>query len=204
MLRLIGILIAAYVVGFVAFVATLPKVDPQAVHADGIVALTGGDARLDTAVALLEHGAAKRLLVTGVNSITTKAELKALSHGGKRFDCCADLGYAAEDTHGNALEAAGWAVHRHYASLIVVTARYHMPRSLTEFHAAMPHVRLVAYPVEPSGDGSPWWMSPAQLHLLHYEYAKYLASVVMTAWESPAADTTLDRSAAARKSRLAS
>jgi uncharacterized SAM-binding protein YcdF (DUF218 family) len=187
LLRLIGILALAYLAGFLFFLVTLPKAAPENVRADGIVALTGGDQRLDTAVALLEHHAAKRLLITGVYQTVTKDELKRLSHGGPRFDCCADIGYAAEDTHGNAEEAASWAREHHYQSLIVVTARYHMPRSLTEFAAEMPTVRLVPYPVEPSPeDIASLWNAPGTITMLHGEYAKYLASLVTTSWTRPA------------------
>ena len=94
-----------YVGGFLVFLATLPK-PPADPHADGIVALTGGGMRLDTAVALLEHGAAKRLLISGVDMQTNKETLGHMAQGGPRFSCCADMGYAAEDTHGNAEEAA--------------------------------------------------------------------------------------------------
>lgn len=205
MLRLIGAAVVLYVVGFAAFVAFLPRERPAAPHADGIVALTGGDERLKAAVELLENGAGKRLLVTGVNDTTTKAELKKLSNGKVRFDCCADLGYTAEDTHGNAAEAAVWA-HRHgYKSLIVVTASYHMPRSLTEFGAAMPGVTLLAYPVEPSGPrGLSMWSTPGMLHLLHSEYLKYLASVVMTRWEKADTNVALDHETRPRKARATS
>ena len=170
-----------YTLGFLLFAATLPETPAKLPHADAIVALTGGGARLDAAEMLLENGAARRLLISGVNPGTTKAELKLLAHGGRHFDCCADLGFQAADTRGNAEEAAQW-VHRHrYRSIIVVTANYHMRRSLTEFSAEMPNVRLVAYPVTPQGialDG--WWHDPRALHLLHSEYAKYLASFAIT------------------------
>ncbi len=191
-LRLIGAIVLVYLAGFAFFVATLPREEPQAPRADGIVALTGGDARLDTAVNLLEKGAAKRLLITGVNGVATKAVLKKLGHGGKRFDCCADLGYAAEDTHGNALEAAVWAERHRYRSLIVVTANYHMPRSMMEFGTAMPSVKLIAYPVEPSGSPFSWLHSAASLHLLHGEYLKYLGALVTTHLETKAAHAALD------------
>ncbi len=69
-------------------------------------------------------GAAKRLLISGANKTATKDELKTLSNGGRRFDCCADIGYAAEDTYGNAEEAAEWTAQHHFRSLIVVTAAY--------------------------------------------------------------------------------
>ena len=64
-----------------------------------------------------------------------------MSDGGPRFSCCADIGYAAQDTHGNAEEAAEWARANHFTSLVIVTARYHMPRAPQEFSNVMPGVR---------------------------------------------------------------
>lgn len=178
---IILLIVAVYVAGFLLFVESLPGTDANPPQADGIVALTGGDARLDAAVSLLEHRAANRLLITGVYQTTTKEELGRMFHGGRRFACCADIDYSAEDTHDNAEQAAEWARQHDYRSLIVVTASYHMPRSLAEFGAAMPRVQLVPYPVEPSGvNMSGWWRKPGTIHLLHGEYAKYLAALVMT------------------------
>jgi uncharacterized SAM-binding protein YcdF (DUF218 family) len=186
LLQISGILAALYVAGFLLFVASLPSRPQQPLKADGIVALTGGDARLDAAVALFEGGVGRRLLITGVNKASTKEELRLLASGGRRFDCCADIGYAAEDTQGNAEETATWAAQHHFRSLIIVTAGYHMPRSLRLFRAEMPNVKLIAYPVEPAGiDLSAWWR-PGTLHLLHNEYLKYMASFVMTAVDEKA------------------
>lgn len=180
-ISILGALIAVYVAGFLVFVGTLPTRPTQALKADGIVALTGGDARVDAAVALFEGGTGKRLLISGVNKASSKDEIKHIANGGRRFDCCADIGYAAEDTYGNAEEAADWTQRHHFHSLIIVTAGYHMPRSLRLFHAMMPRVTLIGYPVEPAGVNLGHWWRPGTLHLLHNEYLKYLASLVMTA-----------------------
>jgi len=181
LLKVIAAFLAVYVAGFALFVATLPARPRVAPKADAIVTLTGGDARLEAAAALFEQGTGKRLLITGVNKTLTKDELMRVANGGRRFQCCADLGYAAEDTYGNAEEAAEWTALHRYESLIVVTAGYHMPRTLRLFHSLMPNVRLVAYPVEPEGVNMAAWWRPGTLHLLHNEYLKYLASFVMTA-----------------------
>ena len=175
-------IVGLYLAGFVLFVTSLPKTPHDLSHIQGIVALTGGDARLDAAVSLFDQGVGQRLLISGVNPQTTKAELKQLAHGGARFDCCADLGYAAEDTYGNAREAGAWARFYHYRTLLIVTARYHMPRSLSEFQAAMPDMAIVPYPVDPvSIDMDGWWHDPRALRVLHWEYAKYLAATALTA-----------------------
>jgi uncharacterized SAM-binding protein YcdF (DUF218 family) len=181
LLKVIAAFLAVYVAGFALFVATLPARPHVAPKADAIVTLTGGDARLEAAAALFEGGTGERLLITGVNKTLTKDELMRVANGGPRFQCCADLGYAAEDTYGNAEEAAEWTAAHRYKSLIVVTAGYHMPRTLRLFHSLMPGVRLVAYPVEPEGVNIAAWWRPGTLHLLHNEYLKYLASFVMTA-----------------------
>jgi uncharacterized SAM-binding protein YcdF (DUF218 family) len=173
----IGGLLAVYLAGFVLFVATLPSKPSARLKADGIVALTGGDMRLDAAVALLEGGIGKRLLITGANKVLTKEHMKELANGGARFDCCADMGYMAEDTYGNAEEASEWATRHRFRSLIVVTANYHMPRSMRFFRSVMPKMRLIAYPVEPQ---AAWWHL-GMLHLLHNEYLKYIAALAVTA-----------------------
>ena len=170
----------AYALGFLAFLGQMP-VAPTDPRADGIVVLTGGDARLDTAVALLEQGVGKRLLISGADVTTRKETLDHMTNGGPRFACCADIGYAAQDTHGNAEEAAEWAQAHHFKSLVVVTSRYHMPRALREFETAMPHEKFVAFPVEQDRvDLNGWWRHAKTAVLLQREYVKYLGSLAMT------------------------
>ncbi|HMI95111.1 MAG TPA: YdcF family protein [Micropepsaceae bacterium] len=170
------VLLLLFGIGFGGFLANLPPAaSGSAAKADAIIALTGEGGRLTPAVTLLEKGSGKRLLITGVNRQTSKPFLKKLLHGGESFDCCADLGLAALDTRGNAEEAARWVTARGYHSLIIVTADYHMPRSLVEFGAQMPGVQLIPYPVAADNPRSTRWESARRLS---GEYVKYLASVV--------------------------
>ena len=180
-LAVIFLALLGYGLSFLLFVTNLPTAPAMPPSADGIVTLTGGDERLDTAVALLERGVGKRLLVSGVGRETTKETVGKMSEGGARFRCCADIGYAAEDTHGNAEEAAQWVRDNHFDSLVIVTGRYHMPRTMREFSAVLPDITLIAYPVDQSRiDLKGWWMHPRTAQLLHREYVKYLASLVTT------------------------
>ena len=184
MMRLIKILGATagtaaflFVLGFILFVGVVDGYAPGRVpKADAIVALTGGGARIPEALRLLSEGNARRLLISGVNRQTTKDELKRLTGLESRmFDCCVDIGYQALDTIGNADEARAWMGARGYSSLIVVTANYHMPRSLMEIARAMPEVRLVPYPVYVDNFRmNHWWEKRASARLLVLEYLKFL------------------------------
>lgn len=175
MRRLVWLIAAAAVAvlaGFIAFVESLPEPGSGNVQAaDGIVALTGEGGRLMPAMNLLERGLGQRLLISGVNPTTSKTELRTLLHGGELFDCCVDLGFTALDTRGNAQETASWARRHGYHSLIIVTADYHMPRSLVEFGSEMPGIHLIPYPVPDVANSrfGAW-------RRLGGEYVKYLAS----------------------------
>jgi uncharacterized SAM-binding protein YcdF (DUF218 family) len=175
-LRLAVILGIMYGLGFGLFLLRMPAPVGSPVQfprADGIVALTGGGGRLGPAVALLESGKADRLLITGVNPKTTKGELRILLKGSSRFDCCADLGFEANDTRGNAMEAAAWAREHGYRSLIFITSSDHMLRSIAEFAGQMPDKRLIPYAVAPLRSDQPLYRRIPELNV---EFAKYVAS----------------------------
>ena len=171
----------AWIAGFVVFASTLPNDatlgDPEHVaHSDTIVVLTGGSLRLEAGFDLLEAGAAKRLFVSGVHRGVDVAELLRLqSSAPERLSCCIVLGHDAADTIGNARETAAWAEENGIRSIRLVTAGYHMPRSLLEFRAAMPDVLLVPHPVMPERvKTEEWYRFPGTAWLIAGEYAKYL------------------------------
>lgn len=165
-----------YGAGFLVFLFSLPQpsdIDPDAINAEAIVVLTGEGQRLAPAVDLLRRGAGRRLLISGVNPDIDKEELDTLLDGGAAFNCCADLGFDAIDTHGNAVETRQWAIEHGYESLIVVTGYEHMPRALLEFLSEMPEITLIPYPVRQTKEIG---LADGSLTLIHAEYAKYLAS----------------------------
>ena len=173
--------LALAALGFVLFAnAVMREPEVQNVQADGIVVLTGGQTRISEAARLLEDKRAQRLLISGVNQKTGRPSLLKISGlDEKTFNCCVDLGYAALNTIGNADETRRWAEALGYDRLIVVTASYHMPRSLAELAREMPNIELVPHPVAPDVLRSKvWWLDTRATRLLASEYIKFLPAAV--------------------------
>lgn len=162
--------------GLYNFIISLPT-EPASLElrTDAIVALTGGKDRLETSMNLLLAGKAEKLLITGVDNRIKDVYGLDLKWP-VEFDpkCCVELGYRAGDTYGNAQEAANWMTQHRYQSLRLVTAAYHMPRSLLEFHQAMPGVEIIPHPVFLNHVRlQEWWLWPGTAFLVLSEYHKY-------------------------------
>ncbi len=176
-------LAALWLGGFLQFVADLPR-DPAnaAGTSDAIVVLTGGAERIAEGLALLEAGRAKRMLISGVDRGTGLADLRRQGTAkakAETFACCVTLGHEAQDTKGNAVEAAIWMRETGYGSLLLVTASYHMPRGELYFRARMPNVRILTHPVfPPTVPLAEWWRHSGTARLLAEEFNKYLLALV--------------------------
>lgn len=178
------LLFLIWLAGLIYFTTLIPDgvADPTTAT-DGIVVLTGGSDRLREGLQLLADGKAKRLLISGVYREASLADL--LQTGGapaglsqQMIDCCITIGYRAGNTLGNATEAAEWANANNIHSLRLVTADYHMPRSLLEFSHAMPGALVVPHPVFPAEvKRERWWLWPGTASLVVTEYHKYLAAL---------------------------
>lgn len=159
------------------FVLDLPHTVREAdLTTEAIVVFTGGQARIAAGFELLNTGKATRLLISGVHPSTSKGDLQAMaSIPSDILRCCVDLGFQAADTSGNARETAAWVREGHVKSLRVVTASYHMPRSLVELKRHLPDVELVPHPVfPPQFKLSEWWTWPGTAMLLFEEGNKYI------------------------------
>jgi len=164
--------------GLYRFSQLIPQPLPDnQVATDAIVVLTGGAGRVGEGLSLLERGLAKKLFVSGVyRGVDVQELLKVARRAPGNLECCIALGYAADNTRGNARETADWMRRESISSIRIVTASYHMPRSLLEFRRALPaDVRIVPHPVFP--DGFPtesWWRNVSAMRLAISEYHKYL------------------------------
>jgi uncharacterized SAM-binding protein YcdF (DUF218 family) len=178
-LIILAVLAALWSGGLIAFSRSIPEtVVDRTTPTDAIIVLTGGSKRLATGLNLVTNGLAVRVLVSGVHRDVEIEQL--LQNGpkvGQDLRCCVDAGHGALDTAGNASESAAWMRRHGFRSLRLVTASYHMPRSLLEFRHAMPEAIVIPHPVF-SDDVKidAWWQWPGTASLIVREYNKFLLS----------------------------
>jgi len=171
--------------GFLVFVYNIPQ-DPEDMitKTDAIVVWTGGSCRITTGVELLYQGLSDKLFVSGVerakprllsrhcNSSLSSETVAQLSHK-------ISLGFTALSTRGNAIETSNWAKKNQIQSIRLVTAPLHMPRSLVEFHLAMPYMKVIAHPVSVKQlDHKQWYKNGAVFYKIAREYSKFLIAKI--------------------------
>ena len=172
-----------WLAGLVWF-ATPPSGETRATATDAIVVLTGGSLRLQSGIDLLREGKGRKLFVSGVSHQVDLDDLLGVSgHAPEAAApdwalCCIVLGHRADNTFGNAQETAQWMRRQGFRSLRLVTAWYHMPRSLVEFERVMPEIDIVPHPVFPDQvKQEHWWAWRGTAALLVNEYVKYLGAL---------------------------
>ncbi len=177
------LVLVVWLAGFLAFAAAIPATVRNAEQpVDAIVVLTGGDVRLAEGFSLLDRGVAKKMLISGVSSGVDMPALLQTLNGAPQpteavLDCCVTLGYDARSTEGNARESLRWLGENNFTTIRLVTANYHMNRSLLEFRRVMPQITIIPNPVFPRQIQEPYWFAqPSTVFLLFNEYHKYLVA----------------------------
>lgn len=184
-INLIIAIFALWAGGLLYFYSSIPTEKAELKHkADAIIVLTGGNERIAEGVRLLADGKADKLLISGVNKKSGFSDLISvqgvddLLAVGATLTNKISLGKKAVNTVGNAAETKEWADKNNVGSIILVTANYHMPRSLVEFRKMMPNSEIVAYPVFPHDfDKAKWQEDKKVRDLIIREYNKYLYSL---------------------------
>ena len=175
--------IGVWIGGLLWFAAQIPQAaDNPSARTDAIVVLTGGSGRLQKGLDLLADDKAEKLFVSGVYRGVEVRELLEISRATpEELQCCITLGYEADNTRGNAIETRNWLKQEGYRSIRLVTASYHMPRSLFEFRRVMPQVEIIAHAVRSENyRQDDWWRWPGSARLLISEYNKFLIARVVS------------------------
>ena len=169
-----------WVIGLIRFVSDIPnQVEDITSKTSAIVVLTGGSGRVNEGLALLDKDLAVKLFVSGVyRGLDVRKLLQLARRNPTDLESRIGIGNAV-DTIENASETAAWSSHNRISSLRLVTAAYHMPRSMLEFRHAMPGMRIVPNPVFPDHvKHDEWWAWPGTTALFISEYNKFLMAWV--------------------------
>lgn len=180
LLTLAAILWASALIWFVHAMPSQPL--PPDHKAEALVVLTGGQGRVEHGFAMLADGAAPVLLISGVGEHVTEEEILnehatdeirngIYEHGGEIV-----LDHIARSTVSNADQSAAFIRARNIHSIRLVTASYHMKRSIHEFRTASPDVEILPDPVFPEGfRRDQWWEHENTRRLVFSEFYKYFA-----------------------------
>ena len=162
--------------GLIRFADSIPKlIEEPILRTDAIIVLTGGSGRLEEGLNLLELNMANRLFVSGVyQGLDVKTLFRMFKRNPRGLESRIGIG-TATNTLGNAQETADWFKGKGFSSMRLVTAAYHMPRSLIEFEHVMPNAQIIAHPVfPPHVKVDEWWAWSGTAELIASEYNKFL------------------------------
>ena len=150
--------------------------DDVSTETEALIVLTGGTERVAAAVELLKQKRAEKLLISGVNKKVDWVLLaETINELPDNLNDKITLGHVACNTRQNALESKDWLERNGFGSVRLVTASYHMPRSLSEFKNVLPETRIIPYPVFPQTvKHDEWWKWPGTFALITSEYLKFL------------------------------
>ncbi|MBN8831619.1 MAG: YdcF family protein [Sphingomonadales bacterium] len=163
--RLLALLLILWALGFAWFALFLPQPHGDE-QTDAIVVLTGSAGRIDRGLALLRRKQSEQMLVSGVDRDVKPREF-AHAYGvpAALMACCVTLGREAIDTRSNAIETSRWLARRHYKSVRIITADWHMRRARYELSRQLEApIRIIPDAVR----------SNPSLTVLMREYHKYV------------------------------
>ncbi len=156
--------------------------------AEALVVLTGGTGRVEHGFAMLAEGAAPLLLISGVGERVTEAEMlaehatPAIRSRITKISAEIVLDHVARSTVSNADQSVAFLAKRDIRTIRLITANYHMKRSLHEFRAANPELDIIPDPVYPEGfERDTWWVHENTRRLVFSEFYKYFAVLLRDA-----------------------
>ncbi len=175
--------IIIWAAGLALFILIILIIRPQDANktTDAIIVLTGGGERIEQGLTLFASGKASHLFVSGVHPGVTVKDIENKWRSDVSLPpCCISIGDEARSTQQNAEETKIWLARHNYSSIRLVTANFHMNRSLIEFKNAMPEIEIIPHPiVQP--DATPgklwfWIISSIEYHKTLVRWASMIFS----------------------------
>jgi len=158
---------------FIDFVYKTFSFTARDYNTDAIVVLTGGRGRVDEGVKLYRGGKGERLFLIGVDPSVKKADLYP-DNNGERSGDGVYLEKASRNTLENAIFAREMLLKYNVRSMLLITSRYHMKRSLLIFRSILPKdVAIYPHPVTNRSPAEQWWSHGGSFRLLFSEFYKY-------------------------------
>jgi uncharacterized SAM-binding protein YcdF (DUF218 family) len=158
---------------FVDFVYKTFSVRQRDVRTDAVVVLAGGKGRIEEGVRLYREGKGERLFLIGVDPSVRKSDL-FVEKPGQRGGDQVYLEKVSRNTLENAILARQMLSTYNVRSMLLITSRYHMKRSLLLFRQVFPKdVAIYPYPVTVSSSSDGWWSHGGSIRLLFSEFYKY-------------------------------
>jgi uncharacterized SAM-binding protein YcdF (DUF218 family) len=149
--RIASVIFVVWFVSIGLFVLQIGSYGQElSIKPDAIVVLTGGSNRIEEGLDIMSNHGCTNLFISGVNRDVSRHDiLGRVQKNINATSCDLELGYTARNTHENAQEAMAWLEKKGYKSMVLVTAHYHLPRSLLEFRAIAPGIEIYPYAVYP-------------------------------------------------------
>ena len=101
---------------------------------DAAIVLTGDKYRINKGLELIKENIVNKLLISGVNKDINKNQIeKQYINFKELFNCCIEIENKSRNTFENARESYLWMKNNNFKSLIIISSRYHLPRTKLEF-----------------------------------------------------------------------
>lgn len=180
-LSILTLLLFLWAIGLVAYVHQIPqRGETRAQKTDAIVVLTGGSLRIAYGFELFAKGLSGTLIISGVDKkVTLDTLLQQYASPATRSALRKKANHIlldrrADSTQQNAREVALFVRQKQFRSIRLITANYHMPRSVLEVKRLLPGVTVIPDAVFPSAfRRDAWWKDALTRSLLLSEFHKY-------------------------------
>ena len=179
----LGMALVSVGLDFAAFDSFTVPTEDEVHQVSAAVVFTGAFERVDAGLQLMAAGAVPRLYVSGVNAGAGilpahfvgqfSARNQNIADLRRLVECCVEWGERADNTFQNAWDTKCWVDRRGLTgALLLITSQRHMARALAALSGALPHLKLIPYPVDEAS-------SPTDsLRQRALEYVKFLGTIV--------------------------